>query len=246
MKTRTLLAALALVFFGLFVSTGVAGAQEPNTGDSGEVGDEEVGEEAGEEGGSSEEGEHDVSHAAEECIHELEEGGEPEDCHDAPSPILPATNELIWGGITFVVLLIGVAKFGLPAIKNMMDERTERIRGQIAEADAVKGEADRIRQEYSAQLADAKSEAARIIEEARQAADSVRRDLTQRAEAEAAELRQRNAEQLEAERNRLLSEMQGAVATLAIELAEKVVEANLDKDANNRLIESYISQVGQR
>jgi len=222
MTTRRLLAALALVLVGFFSLAGVAGAAE-------------------EEGG-----EHDISHAAEECIHELEAGGEPEDCHDAPSPILPATNELIWGGITFTVLLLAMAKFGLPAVRNMMEERTERIRADVAAADAAKAEADQIRQQYSAQLADAKSEAARIIEEARQAADSVRRDLTQRAEAEAAELRQRNAEQLDAERNRLMSEMQGTVASLAIELAEKVVEANLDRDAQNRLIESYISQVGQR
>jgi F-type H+-transporting ATPase subunit b len=74
----------------------------------------------------------------------------------------------------------------------------------------------------------------------------VRRDLTQRAEAEAAELRQRNAEQLEAERARIMGELRGQVSQLAIELAEKVVEANLDRDANNRLIESYISQVGSK
>jgi len=234
MKTRKLLAALALLLIGFFSVAGVAGAQE---GDHGE----------GTEEGAEAEGEHDISHAAEECIHLLEEGGnEPADCHDAPSPILPATNELIWGGITFIVLLVAMAKFGLPAVRNMMDERTERIRSQVAEADAVKAEADRIRQQYSAQLADAKSEAARIIEEARQAADAVRRDLTQRAEAEATELRQRNAEQLEAERNRLMSELQGQVASLAIELAEKVVEANLDRDAQNRLIESYITQVGSQ
>ena len=127
-----------------------------------------------------------------------------------------------------------------------MEQRTERIRADLDEADKAKTEADRIRQEYSAQLADAKAEAGRIIEEARQAADSVRRDLTQRAEQEAAELRQRNAEQLDAERARLMSEMQGQVAALAIELAEKVVEANLDRDTNTRLIESYIQQVGQR
>jgi F-type H+-transporting ATPase subunit b len=217
MKTRRIITALALVLLALFGLAGRADAAE---------------------GG--------ISHEAELCIEELEEGGEPEDCHDAPSPILPATNELIWGGITFLVLLVAMAKFGIPAVKNMMDTRTERIRADLDAAEGAKSEADRIREEYSRQLADAKTESARIIEEARQAADSVRRDLTQRAEAEAAELRQRNAEQLEAERNRLLSEMQGAVATLAIELAEKVVEANLDKDANNRLIESYITQVGNR
>lgn len=223
-QTRTLLAALALVLLGLFSFTGVAGAQE--------------------EGGESEE--HELDHANEECIELLEEGKDVDDCQEAPSPILPATNELIWGGITFAVLLVGMAKFGLPAVKNMMDTRTERIRADVDAAENAKAEADRIRQEYSAQLADAKSEAARIIEEARQAADSVRRDLTARAEAEAAELRQRNAEQLDAERARLMSEMQGTVAALAIELAEKVVDANLDRDANNRLIESYISQVGNR
>lgn len=230
MKTRKLLAALALVLLGLFSFAGVAGAQE------GEVEAENEAEGHGEF----------ADHASEECAHLLAEGKTPDDCQEAPSPILPATNELIWGGITFAVLLVGLAKFGLPAIKNMMDTRTERIRADVDAADAAKAEADRIRQEYSAQLADAKGEAARIIEEARQAADAVRRDLTARAEAEATELRQRNAEQLEGERARLMSELQGQVATLAIELAEKVVDANLDRDANNRLIESYISQVGNR
>lgn len=221
-QTRKLLAALALVFAGLFAFAGVAGAQE------------------GEE-------EHPFAdHAAEECAHILEDGGSVDDCQEAPSPILPEWNEVIWGGISFTVLLLALYKFALPGLRNMMEERTERIRADVDEAENAKTEADRIRQEYGAQLADAKAEAGRIIEEARQAADSVRRDLTQRAEAEAAELRQRNAEQLDAERARLMSEMQGSVAALAIELAEKVVEANLDRDANNRLIESYIQQVGNR
>jgi F-type H+-transporting ATPase subunit b len=182
--------------------------------------------------------------ATEECAHLLAEGKKVDDCQEAPSPILPATNELIWGGISFVVLLVLLSKFAFPALKKGMDDRTERIRKDLDEAEGAKTEADRIREDYSRQLADAKAEAGRIIEEARQAADAVRRDLTARAEAEAQELRQRNAEQLEAERTRIMSELRGQVSTLAIELAEKVVEANLDRDANNRLIESYISQVG--
>lgn len=222
--TRKLLAALALVLLGFFSFTGIAGAAEEGEGEA----------------------EHDISHAAEECIHELEAGGEPEDCHDAPSPILPATNELIWGGITFVVLLLAMAKFGLPAVRNMMDERTERIRADLDAAETAKAEAVRVQEEYSRQLADAKAESARIIEEARQAADGVRRDLIQRAEQEAAELRQRNAEQLEGERARIMGELQGQVTALAIELAEKVVEANLDAEANTRLIESYINQLSSR
>jgi F-type H+-transporting ATPase subunit b len=233
MKTRKLLAALALVVLGIFSFTAVAGAQE------------EEGEPAVTSAETEEEHGEYADHASEECAHLLAEGGTPDDCQEAPSPILPATNELVWGGITFAVLLLGMWKWGIPAVKNMMEERTERIRADLDAAEGAKTEADRIRQEYSAQLADAKSESARIIEEARQAADAVRRDLTQRAEAEAAELRQRNAEALDAERARLLTDLQSQVASLAIELAEKVVEGNLDRDTNNRLIENYISQVGR-
>jgi F-type H+-transporting ATPase subunit b len=217
-RMRLALAAMFLAVLGTFAFASVAGAAEPGF----------------------------ESKEAEECHKLLEEGKKVDDCQEAPSPILPATNELIWGGISFVVLLLLLSKFAFPALKKGMDDRTERIRKDLDEAEGAKTEADRIREDYSRQLADAKAEAGRIIEEARQAADSVRRDLTARAETEAQELRQRNAEQLEAERTRIMGELRGQVSTLAIELAEKVVEANLDRDAQNRLIESYISQVGNR
>jgi len=74
----------------------------------------------------------------------------------------------------------------------------------------------------------------------------VRRDLQTRAEADIAELRQRNAEQIGAERDRVLSELSGQVKGIAIELAEKVVGANLDREANLRLIEDYINSVESR
>jgi F-type H+-transporting ATPase subunit b len=222
-RIRLALAATSIALIGSFAFANVAGAQEATT--------------------TSEEVNY-ADHQAEECAKLLAEGKEVDDCQEAPSPILPAPNELIWGGISFTVLLILLSKFAFPALKKGMEDRTERIRKDLDEAEGAKTEADRIREDYSRQLADAKSEAGRIIEEARQAADAVRRDLTARAEQEAQELRQRNAEQLETERARIMSELRGQVSTLAIELAEKVVEANLDRDANNRLIESYISQVG--
>jgi F-type H+-transporting ATPase subunit b len=183
-------------------------------------------------------------HAEEECIHILEEGGSIDACQEAPNPILPEANEIIWGGIAFLVLFGLLTKLGYPAIKKAMDDRTETIRTSIDDADKAKVEATAVLAEYQRQLADARTESARIIEEARQQAEQVRRDLTARAEAEAAELRARNAEQVAAERDRVMAEMQGQVAEIAIELAEKVVESNLDREANLRLIENYINSVG--
>ena len=66
-----------------------------------------------------------------ECIEMLESGKNVKDCHEAPSPILPAANEIIWGGISFTVLLLLMAKFALPPVRNMMEQRTERIRKDL-------------------------------------------------------------------------------------------------------------------
>ena len=183
-------------------------------------------------------------HAEEECIHLLEEGGTLDSCQEAPNPILPPTNELIWGAIAFTILFAGLTWKGYPAIKKAMDDRTEKIRSDLDGAESAKAQAESTLADYQRQLQDARNEAARIVEEARQQADQVRRDLTTRAEAEAAEIRQRAAEQANAEGERVLAEMRSQVAAIAIELAEKVVASNLDREANMRLIENYINSVG--
>src|SRR5207247_4552357 len=101
---------------------------------------------------------------AKECIDKLEKGGTIDDCQKAPSPILPATNELIWGAISFVLLFFLMSEFAYPALKKGMDGRAEKIRGSIDEAERARGEAQQILDQYQRQLADAKSEAGRIIE----------------------------------------------------------------------------------
>jgi F-type H+-transporting ATPase subunit b len=185
-----------------------------------------------------------VPKVSQECIEKLEEGGTPDDCQKAPSPILPAGNELVWGVISFTVLVILLGKFAYPPIKQMMEDRTQRIRDNLDEAEKTKNDAQSILDDYQRQLADAKNESSRIIEEARQTAEQMRKDLMARAEAEAVELRQRNQTEINAARDRLLADIQTQVRGLAIDLAEKVVEKNLDRDTQLALIESYINQVG--
>jgi F-type H+-transporting ATPase subunit b len=179
-----------------------------------------------------------------ECIDKLEHGGAIDDCQKAPSPILPATNELIWGGIAFVILFFLMAKFAYPAVKKGMDDRAEKIRTSIDEAEHARSDAQRILEDYQRQLADARSESGRIIEEARQAADRLRQDLKRQAETEVTELRGRAQEDIQAQVQRAMADLQARVGELAIELAEKVVERSLDRETNMQLIESYINQVG--
>jgi F-type H+-transporting ATPase subunit b len=235
---RKLLCGAAVGMVALFAFAPLAGAAEEGEATisredaAHEI--KEVAEEAG------------VDHAVVECAELAVLNNDTDRCIESPNLILPAKNEMIWGGLSFLVLLVALWKFGIPAATKMSNERTEKIRTSLDAAETAKVEAEAVLADYQRKLADAKAESARIVEEARVQADQVGKDIKARAEAEANDLRQRNAEQVGAERDRVLGEMQGQVATLAIELAEKVVESNLDREANTRLIENYIASVGSK
>ena len=180
----------------------------------------------------------------EACIKLLEDGKSIDDCQKAPNPLLPEKNEIIWGGSAFLVVLAGLTWLGYPMIKKTMNERTERIRSEIDEADKLKAEAASTLTQYQASVADAKSEAARIVDEARTAAEAVRADIIARAEAEAAEVKTKGREDVEAGKARAIQELQAQVGDLTIALAEKVVEKSLDDATNRQLIDNYINNLG--
>jgi F-type H+-transporting ATPase subunit b len=192
---------------------------------------------------AAEEGEF-VDHAAEECSHLLAEGNPVERCQKAPNPILPATNELVLGTVTFLLLLGVMWKFAFPMVAKAMNDRTQKIRDNLDEAERTKNDAQRVLEEYQLQLADAKNESARIIEEARQTAEQMRRDLMVRAEAEVNELRDRTRNEIAAAQQRAVADLRAQVSELAIGAAEVVVQRNLDRDTNRALVERYIEQVG--
>jgi F-type H+-transporting ATPase subunit b len=161
------------------------------------------------------------------------------------NPILPSGAEIVWGVISFVVLLAILWKFAFPAVVKTMQGRTERIRNNIDEAQKVRDDAEHILADYQRQLADARNEANRIIEEARQAAEQVRQDMVRRADEEVAELRRRNASDLQVAQERAISQLQDQVRNLALDLAEKVVGANLDRERNLVLIDQYIAELNR-
>jgi F-type H+-transporting ATPase subunit b len=186
-----------------------------------------------------------LDHAVEECIHELEEANSIDvDCQEAPNPILPETNEIIWGAFGFFVVFAFLFWKGTPAIKKTMNDRTEKIRGDIEGAEAAKAEADKVLAEYHSQLADARNEAARILEEARQDADAVKAERIAAIQPEIDEMRTRAASEIESSKAQALSELRGEITAIALGAAERVVERNLDDATNRALIDSYIDSVG--
>jgi F-type H+-transporting ATPase subunit b len=236
-RTKATLASLMLAV-GLMAFAPHASAQE----EGGEPSDHEEliheAEEAAEENGAT--------HADVECIPILVEGGSVDDCQEAPSPIIPAIDELVWGTISFVLLFLLMWKFAFPAIKKGMNDRTERIRADLDAAETAKSEAVGVLDGYKAQLADAKNEAARIIEEARQSADALKRDQEARLQTELAESRARAAADIEAAKAQATADLRGELAQLAVGAASAVVNKNLDAAAQTQLIEDYINSVGTK
>jgi F-type H+-transporting ATPase subunit b len=234
MRSKRFLTAVALALAVSFTFASGASAQEEEGGEHEEF-IHEAEEIVEEEGGT---------HADAECVAILLEGGTVQDCRDAPNPLLPETNEIIWGSIGFAVVFLFLWKFGFPAIKKAMGERTAKIQGDLDAAERAKADAETVKAEYEAKLADAKAESGRIIEEARQAADQLKADQQSRLNEELTAARAQAQADIDAAKGQAMAELRGEVADIAIGAAEAVVGANLDRATQTQLIEDYIDRVG--
>jgi F-type H+-transporting ATPase subunit b len=157
--------------------------------------------------------------------------------------ILPATAELVWGTICFIVVAFVLMRFAFPRIRQALEAREQKIQSDLEKAEQAKSEAEKQLEEYKKQLAEARSEANKIIEEARRSAEDVRKDIIARSEKEADQIVERAQEQIQAERQRTLQELRSQVAEISIVLAEKVVGRSLDGEAQRELVDAYIREV---
>lgn len=157
--------------------------------------------------------------------------------------LLPVRDELIAGVIAFTIVFLVAWKFAAPAFKQTLEARQQAITGQIQEAETIKTEAAALLDDYKAQLADARNEAGRIIDEARQSGEAVKADIIAKANAEAESIKEKARSEADAEKGRALQEARSDVATLSLDLAEKVVGNSLDRNAQSALIESYLNDL---
>ena len=95
----------------------------------------------------------------------------------AKNPILPETKEIIWASIAFFIVFGLLAWKAWPAIKKALQDREDKIRGDLEHAESVRQQAEAELADYQRQLADSRNEGGRIIEEARQSAEQVRKEI---------------------------------------------------------------------
>ena len=143
--------------------------------------------------------------------------------------------------VNFGILLAVLYFFGYKRILAMLDQRSDRIRDSLSEADQVRQEATQARQDLEAQLGESRRAGQQVLEEARQAAERYREEEQERARAEAEEFLRRARAQIEQERNQAIEQVREQFADLAIMTAERVIGRSLDGDAHRDLIEKALS-----
>jgi F-type H+-transporting ATPase subunit b len=162
------------------------------------------------------------------------------------NPILPAANELIWGTIAFLILLVLMYRTVWPSVDKAFKDRRANIEGKLEEAEREREEADQLLEQYRRRLRDAEDETQRILEEARANAERVRRDLLSKAEADADRELDRARQAIRSERDQAISQLRNEVGTLAIELATRVVGDSLDRERQLHLVDQYIDELGNQ
>ena len=163
---------------------------------------------------------------------------------ESSNPLLPAAPDLIWSSVIFVVLFIFFWRMILPRVQKMLDTRAELIEGGIKKAENAQAEAAAALEKYTEQLAEARAEAAKIRDQARQDGTKILNELKEQASADAARITVNAQATIEAERQSALVSLRSEVGSLAIDLASGVIGQSLSDDKNAaNLVDQFLADL---
>jgi F-type H+-transporting ATPase subunit b len=165
----------------------------------------------------------------------------------APNPLVPNLTELITGLIAFFIVFGLLAKVLMPRAQKMLEERTDQIEGGLKRAEDAQAEAARVLEQYRAQLAEARHEAARLREEAREEGAQIKAELRQQGEAERQRLVESANAQIDADRQQALVALRAEIGSLSVELASRVVGESLENEARQRrIVDRFLEQLEEQ
>src|SRR5918993_791980 len=163
---------------------------------------------------------------------------------EAHNPLLPPLGEIIIGLIAFAVVMVVFFRFIAPRFEQVFRARREAIEGGIERAEAMQAEAKAALEQYRAQLAEARTEAAQIRDQARAEGQQILEELRTQAQEESARIVARGEEQLAASRQQVVNELRGQIGRLAVDLASRVVGESLEDQARRSgTVDRFLDQL---
>lgn len=166
------------------------------------------------------------------------------DFSQLPSILTPDVGLLFWMMLAFLVVFGILAKYGFPAITNMVDERNKYIDESLRKAHEAQERLANIEREADAILQDAREKQAQLLKEATETRDAIVGKAQEKAREEGARLLSEAKAEIEAEKQNAIRGIRAQVAELSVQVAEKVLRQNLSSDANQmNLIDRLLDEV---
>lgn len=161
------------------------------------------------------------------------------------SVVLPIWQEIVVGTIAFALLAYVLMKYVFPRMEETFRARVDAIEGGLKRAEDRQAEADRLLAQYQHQLAEARTEAARIRDEARSDAVGIREEILARAREESERVITAGREALAADRMTIVTQLRAEIGDLAVDLAGRIVGESLADEARQRgTVERFLNEFG--
>ena len=158
--------------------------------------------------------------------------------------LIPNMAEFIPACIAFLIIFFIMSKFAWPMVLKMMEDRENKIQGDMDAAEQAKDQARSDAQAYADRLAVAEREAADIIAAAKREAEDERSRILAKAQQDAAATIAKARDAVESERKKALVQLSGSVVDLSVEIAGKIIGNDLDDAEHRALAEKYLAEVG--
>ena len=146
--------------------------------------------------------------------------------------------------INMIISFLVLKKFLFKPVKKMIDERQQEIDGMYADADASKKQADELQKQYSARMAAAGEEASHLIQEASKTAQARGDEIVRAANEDAQAIRAKAQRDIALEKKKAMNDMKDDISGVALSIAEKVVEKEINAGDQQALIASFIDKLG--
>ncbi len=166
---------------------------------------------------------------------------------EAQNPLIPEIPELVIGLIAFAIVFFVLGKKLLPNINKVLEERRDAIEGGIEQAEIARTEAQSVLEQYKAQLAEARHEAARLRQEAQEQGATLITEMRAEGQRQREEIVAAGHAQIEADRKAAASALRQDVGKLATDLAGKLVGESLEDHARqSRVIDRFLDELEEK
>lgn len=152
---------------------------------------------------------------------------------------------LIWTVVTFLLVVFILWKFVWGAVLNALDQRADKIQGDLERAEKARADAESVLAEYKEQMQKSKEEAAALMQETRSKAEEIRKKLLADAEKEATDIKERAKADIEQARKNAMDDLQSYMADIVVAVSQKVIGQSLDEKNQKQLIQQSIQQFAQ-